>query len=181
MTDTPANLVFERKNEPTEGAFSAAVPQGWLIQGGVMRANHMTQVVSAQTIEAKVDVSIKSDPAGGVMIRFCPQIKYCDVRMTPAGMMGLFPPGSNYQGMIVCPVMPAQQFAAQMMFPWAHPQASQAQMLEAHPVPEHVQPFQQQAAARGLPFTYDSSLIKKKLSASLRIWARSRQGCGATG
>jgi hypothetical protein len=158
MGDLPESIIFQRKSEPTEGAFSAAVPQGWEIKGGVMRANPMNQAVSAQTIEAKVDVGIQQDASGKVMIRFCPQIKYCDMRYSPAGAMGLFPPGSNYQGMIVCPVMPAQQFLAQMMFPWAHPQASQAQMVEAKPVPEHVQPMQQQAAGRGLPFTYDGCL-----------------------
>jgi len=110
MTTTPGNIIFQRKMEPTEGAFSVAVPQGWLIEGGIVRANHITQKISAQTIEAKVDASIKRDPSGSVMIRACPEIKYCDMRMSSVGRMGLFPPGSNYMGMIVWPVMPAQQF-----------------------------------------------------------------------
>jgi hypothetical protein len=159
MTAMLDEVIFQRKMEPTESAFSAAVPQGWLIEGGVVRANHMLQKVSAQTIEAKVDASIKRDPSGSVMIRACPEIKYCDMRMSPAGMMGLFQPGSNYMGMIVCPLMPAQQFLVQVVFPWAHPQASQAQLVETHPLPERAGQYQQMAVARRLPFTYDSSLV----------------------
>jgi hypothetical protein len=67
----------------------------------------MVQMVSAQTIKAKVDFALKADPSGTVMIRWCPEVKYCDPRQSPAGMMGMFPPGSSYGGMIVCPLMPA--------------------------------------------------------------------------
>jgi hypothetical protein len=85
----------------------------------------MHQVIDAQSIEAKLDFTVKRDGIGSVLIRWCPEMKYCDLSTSPAGMMGMFPPGSNYQGMLVYPVMSAQEFLIQVVFPWAHPEASQ--------------------------------------------------------
>ena len=62
-------ILFQPRNEPNENAFSLLVPQGWLVEGGIQRANLMNQVVSAQTIEAKVDFALKRDPQGSVMLR----------------------------------------------------------------------------------------------------------------
>jgi len=127
-------MLFQRTVEPREGAFTVSMPKGWIAEGGIMRADHFTQIVSTQTIEAKVDFALKSDPAGRVMIRWCPEMKYCDSRMMTMGMM--FPPGSNYGGMMVYPFMSASQFIATMLFPWAHPRAVQPQMADQRPLPE---------------------------------------------
>ena len=67
-----AGVLFHRKSEPNENAFSLMVPKGWMLEGGIYRSNMMTQVVDAQSIEAKLDLTIKSDPAGQVMMRLCP-------------------------------------------------------------------------------------------------------------
>jgi hypothetical protein len=80
------------------------------MEGGISRADLMHQVIDAQSIEAKLDFTVKRDAAGSVLIRWCPEIKYCDMRMSPAGMMGMFPSGSNHQGMLVYPLMSAQDF-----------------------------------------------------------------------
>jgi hypothetical protein len=156
-----SRVVFQRMTEPNEGAFTVAVPQGWQIEGGIIRANLMNQVVDAQSIEPKVDFSVKRDAAGSVMIRWGPEIKYCDLRMTPAGMMGMFPPGSYYQGMMVSPVVPAAQFLIQFAFPWAHPQASQVEVLSQETQPLLVQGYQRRIAAMGIPlnFQYDGGLV----------------------
>ena len=39
-----------------------------------------------RSIAAKVDFAVKRDAAGTVMIRWVPEIKYCDTRMSPAAL-----------------------------------------------------------------------------------------------
>ena len=162
MSDSPTDAIsFERRTEPNEGAFSLSVPQGWLMEGGVLRSNLMHQVIDAQSIEAKLDLSVKRDSSGSVLIRWCPEVKYCDMRTSPAGMMGMFPPGSNYQGMVVSPLMSAQEFLIQFVFPWAHPRASQAQVASQQSEPLLVQIYRRRMAALGLPanFGYDGGTV----------------------
>lgn len=154
-------IVFRRRADPSEGAFHISVPEGWIMEGGIQRSDHMHQVVSAQSIEPKVDFVVKRDAEGAVLIRWCPEMKYADVSMTPAGMMGLFPPGSNYQGMIVSPVVPAVAFLTQMVFPWAHPEAGGARVVEQVPLPDLVEMHQKRQAATGLPwqFQFDAAQV----------------------
>ncbi len=148
-------FTFERRAEPNEQAFTLAVPKGWLLEGGVIRANHMQQVVNVQTIAAKVDFAVKRDAAGTVMIRWVPEIKYCDTRMSPAAMF--FPQGSSYNGMVVWPLMSGADFLVRMVFPWAHPQAQQAEVLRQQAQPAMVEHFKLEAAKLGgtAPFQYD--------------------------
>jgi hypothetical protein len=139
----------------TEGAFSVLVPEGWQTVGGIVRSDLMTNRVSAQNIEAKIDFSVQQDPAGSVQVRWCPEIKYCDGRW----LMGMFPPGSNYSGMLVWPLQPPAQFLAQIMFPWAHPRAQGAQMINQQPIPELLQGHLDRARQNGVPFQYDGAAI----------------------
>ena len=148
-------FTFERRAEPNEQAFTLAVPKGWLLEGGVIRAHHMQQVVNVQTIAAKVDFAVKRDAAGTVMIRWVPEVKYCDTRMSPAAMF--FPQGSSYNGMVVWPLMSGADFLVRMVFPWAHTQAQQAEVLRQQAQPAMVEHFKREAAKLGgtAPFQYD--------------------------
>lgn len=128
---------FHRRTEPNEGAFSLSVPQGWQIEGGISRSDLMHQVIDAQSIEAKLDFTVKRDGIGSVLIRWCPEMKYCDLSMSPAGMMGMFPPGSNYQGMLVYPVMSAQEFLSRSFL--NAQQASQARNRRRLEIQQHLQ------------------------------------------
>ena len=133
------------------------VPQGWQMAGGMLRFNPAMERLSAQNVEVKIDFAVKKDAAGTAMVRWCPTIKYCDSRWLAGGMFGMYQPGSNYNGMVVWPVMPAVQFAVQMLFPWAHPQAQGAQLLDQAPAAELLQKHQRQAQQYGLPFQYDAA------------------------
>ena len=144
-------LLFQRVHEPNEGAFTLLVPHGWQMQGGILRANVMQQAVDAQSIEAKIDFGVQRDAEGSVAIRWCPDVKYCDMRFSPAGMMGFFPPGSLYQGMIVSPAMSPADFLAQVVFPWAHPEATQMQVVSQKPLPLLVQIYKQKMASLRSP------------------------------
>jgi len=164
-------VVFQRVVEPVEGAFSLAVPQGWITEGGIQRTDLTRQMIDAQSIEAKLDFAVKRDGAGTVMIRWCPEIKYCDLRSSPAGMMGLFPTGSNYQGMTVSPVLDARQFLINVVFPWAHPRASDAQVVAEERQPLLVERYKQRTAAltasAGVPtesFQYDAAVMTFRFS-----------------
>ena len=154
-----AGFAFVRQAEPNEGAFTLSLPQGWLVEGGILRADMTRQVVDAQSIEAKLDFTVKRDPTGTVAIRWCPTIKYCDVRMSPAAMF--FPRGSNYSGMIVWPLMAAQDFLTQNVFPWAHPQARDVRVVEGRQEPALVEHYKRTMARLGIPtpFSYEGATV----------------------
>jgi hypothetical protein len=116
-------MVFTRVHEPREKAFSLLVPKGWQVEGGIFRVDPLKQGGAAQSIAAKLDFTVKKDSAGTVLMRWLPDLLYFDPRYSPAAQMGLLPVGSNYNGMLVCPLMPAARFIREMAFPYAHPQA----------------------------------------------------------
>lgn len=55
--------------------------------------------------------------------------------------MGLFPPGTNYQGMRVFPLTDAAGFATRYAFPAAHPQATRIQVIEQTKRPQTAAAF----------------------------------------
>ena len=154
-------MVFNRVAEPKEKAFTLLIPKGWQIEGGIMRINPLTQRGAAQSIAAKVDFAVKKDRQGSVMIRWLPDMLYFDASMSPAGQMGLFPPASNYNGMTVYPLMSSGQFISQIVFPFAHPQASSVQIIEQKRLPKLAQKFQQRVHAfmPQMTFSYDAGMM----------------------
>jgi hypothetical protein len=154
MPDATAQ-VFQRKADVSQNAFTVLAPQGWQMAGGMQRFNPNTQSLTAQNIEAKIDFAVKSDAPGTVMVRWCPEIKYCDGRWWG----GMLAPGSSYNGMLVYPLVSAVQFLTQIMFTWAHPQAQGAQLLEQKPAPEALERYQNFARQSGLPNQYDAAIV----------------------
>ena len=154
-------LAFRRFPEPNEGAFTLLVPQGRLIEGGIMRANLMNQMVDAQSIEAKLDLVVKCDPAASVAIRWCPEIKYCNSRMGLAGMMGMFGVGTQRAGMISSPLLSAQDFLVHVVFPWAHPSAPQMEVVQRGSEPFLIDKCRRGMMALGLPanFSHDGGAV----------------------
>ncbi len=120
--------LFHRYTDGTEQAFTILVPDGWLTEGGIVRVDPGAAGGAAQSIEAKFDFTVRKDAAGTVMIRWLPHIYYCDMRHSPAASM--FPPGSNYGGMMVMPLQSATAFAEQMVFPYLHPGATGVRKIE---------------------------------------------------
>ena len=129
--DSP--ILFHRYTDKTENAFTILVPDGWQTEGGILRVDPSAAGGAAQSLEAKFDFTVKRDAAGSVMLRWVPHIYYVDMRFSPAGSM--FPPGSNYGGMMVMPLQSPQQFAEQMVFPYLHPAASAAQRMDEQRLP----------------------------------------------
>lgn len=102
-SDTASGLVFNRKNEPKEGAFSILVPKGWQMEGGIFRVNPLQAGGPLNSMEAKCDMTLKSDPKGTVSFRILPDIVYAHVGIGG----GFFPVGSTYQGAQVQPLVDA--------------------------------------------------------------------------
>jgi len=131
-----ANMAFERVSEPREKAFTILVPQGWQLEGGMMRPDFRREWIGPQTIEVKVDLIVKRDDQASVMIRFCPEIKYCDPRYLATTYLGLTHAGDLYRGMPLYPVMSPTEYLKQIVFPWAHPNATGVEVMEEKEMPE---------------------------------------------
>jgi hypothetical protein len=150
---TPLNsLIFRCQSEPREGAFSLQVPEGWLLEGGIQRPNlmqgPMQGIVTARAIEAKLDFTVKSDPAGTVMLHWVPEIKHVDPRLNPgAALAGML--SGNYSGMMVTPLMSPVDFLGRRVFPWAHRSATNMQVIQQQALPQLVDNYKKKNAALG--------------------------------
>lgn len=157
-------MAFKRVAEPREQAFTVLIPQGWQIDGGIVRVNPLSQGGPAQSIAAKVDFTIKKDAAGTVMDRWLPDVAWFDLRRSPAGQMGMMPVGSNYMGMTVMPIKSAKDFLRQVILPQYHPRAKQVNIVESRQLPELSQAYHR-AAYKVIPMLagqlrYDAALIR---------------------
>jgi hypothetical protein len=157
----PNVLRLHRVAEPRENAFTVLVPHGWLTEGGIVRTDPNASGGSGNAIAAKCDFSIKRDAAGTAMIRFLPDTNFIDMRNSPSGQMGLFPNGSNYNGMTVCPVMDAVSFLTRVAFPYAHPGIPAPRILEQKPLKGMI--AEMKLLTGWLPvanqFSYDAALV----------------------
>ncbi len=120
-------LVLHRVNEPRENAFSLLMPKDWKIEGGIFRVDPTAQGGAGQSVEAKLDLAVKKDQAGSVMVRWLPDMLYFDMRNSMVA--GYFPQGSNYNGMMVWPLLSPRDFILTIAFPYAHPQATDVQVI----------------------------------------------------
>jgi len=158
-------IIFQKKYEPRENAFSILVPKGWQIEGGIHRVNPIESGPS-NAIAAKLDFTIKKDNAGSVMIRWLPDVLYFDARHSPAGQMGLFPEGSNYQGMTVLNLMSAEKFITSIAFPYAHPNASNVQIVKKKKLINIANNYGKRVK-QAMPYStmsYDVSIVKMTYS-----------------
>ncbi len=152
-------LVFERYIDRTEGAFLVLVPKGWQTDGGMVRVNPLTAVGGAgQSIEAKIDFTIRRDPAGKVMLRYLPKINYAE----PSPYNAML--GGNWNGMPVVARQTARDFLLRLLFPGLHPQASDVKEVEVTPRPDiaaavRALPAGQALTAQGIPYSVDAAVV----------------------
>jgi hypothetical protein len=139
----PAGVAFARRAEPNEGAFTILVPAGWTLRGGIFRVDAARADGPLNALEAKCDLLFLSDQRGTVAFRLLPDIVYAQVGVGG----GLFPPGRNYQGAMVKPIVRAEQFLGEL-FRAQHPQATDVRVLETRRLPGEIEAMQ-----RGQAFT----------------------------
>jgi len=157
----PEPLLLRRQAEPREGAFTILVPDGWRLGGGIFRVDPTQAGGPAQSLEAKIDLTLSCDDHGTVMLRRHPDWYCIDMRHSPAGQMGLFPAGSNYQGMPVAPVPDAQSYLLQWLLPESRPGIRELQVERVDPVPGLIRSYQVrlQALAFAVDFRFDGCVM----------------------
>lgn len=153
------SMVFNRVQEPKENAFSLLLPKGWIMEGGIFRIDPTAGGGSGNAIDAKLDFSMKNDPQGTVMMRWLPEMNYFDMSNSPAGQMGMFPIGSNYNGMMVVPKMGGLQFIQQVVIPYSHPGLNDYQIVSQKNSPEIVKAIKKADEYIGYPFLYDAGVL----------------------
>ena len=152
--------LFKWNQEPNEKAFKILLPQNWVSKGGIFRIDPNAGGGAANALEAKLDFTVQNNEAGTASVRWYPDLFYFDSRYSPAGQMGLYPNGSNYQGMTVLPVLSPEQFIRQVVLPYAHPQVSNVSVIETKKLPELAQAIQKEDKLMiNMGFTYDASLV----------------------
>lgn len=140
-------IVFHRMSEPNENAFSFLVPAGWNITGGITRVDPNTAGAPANSIEAKLYLKVSSpDEKAGIC--WLPDTRFFDMQRCPTrNLIGnMFPTGSNYNGMLVMPLLNPEQFILQVAVPFAHPHALNVKIIETRTLPELASRFQKLSA-----------------------------------
>lgn len=151
-------MVFKKTQEPREKAFSLLMPDKWIVEGGIFRIDPTSGGGSGNAIDAKLDISFKKDYSGSVMMRWLPDMNYFDMSTSPAGQMGMFPTGSNYNGMVVIPKIDAQDFIQQVVIPYAHPYLPDYEVIYSKASPEIVKGIKKADVFIGIPFYYTAGV-----------------------
>lgn len=154
-------VVFQRTAEPREQAFTVLVPEGWTVEGGIVRVDPTAQGGPAQSIASKVDFAILRDRQGSAMIRWLPDTMYFDPKYSPAAQMGLMPHGGNYQGMKILPVPSPTEFLKREIIPALHPTAGDLRVTDEQPLREIAERYERRVAGMipGLRFSYDAGSV----------------------
>lgn len=160
FTGRSQTMIFQRVHEPNEDAFNLLVPKGWITSGGIYRIDPTAGGGSGNAIDAKVDFSVMNNQEGNLMIRFLPDMNYFDMRYSPAGQMGMYPVGSNYNGMMVLPFQSAGQFIQNVVIPYAHPGLTDYEVTDSRNSPELIKFTQKEDAYIGIPFQYDAAIVE---------------------
>lgn len=145
----PKVIHFHPISEPREGAFTMLVPDGWQTEGGVYRVDPSRAGGAGNSVAAKVDFVVKRDATGTVMVHTLPDNLYKDMRGSPAAAM--FPPGSNYGGMVVSPPMDALSYLANVVFRFTRPRARNVTVVVKLPLPDVARSYDRVCRNMGLP------------------------------
>lgn len=138
----PASMSFNRYIDRTEGAFRVLVPSGWIAEGGIVRVNPLQAGGPGQSLEAKLDFTVKREREGRAAIRWLPSVNY--VQPGPGVIT------SNVNGMPVVPMPTPRDFATRGLFPQLRPRAQDVRVVSSEPRPDVVAAMRAGDKARGL-------------------------------
>ena len=129
----PDKIILKKIHEPVENAFTILKPDGWLMEGGIVRWDPIASGGAANAIEAKIDFSLQRDKSGSVRIHWLPDIYFADLTGSPVA--GMFSEGSFYNGMPVMRKLTARTFLQNHLVTFLHPGAS-IQSIDLRVLPE---------------------------------------------
>jgi hypothetical protein len=129
--------------------FHMLIPDGWRFNGGVTwKINHQN-IATLSRVDlvnpAELHFQVTS-PDERVVIQAYPEVHFADLRGSPAHDMGLYPPGSNYGGFVVCNVMDPASYITQFVIPQQHATLHNAQIVESKEIPALVRRYDREAA-----------------------------------
>jgi hypothetical protein len=134
-------VVFERRWEPKERAFTILAPRGWILDGGIFNVSPIAAGGPGNSLMPKCDLTVKSDEAGTKAFRWLPSYNYADLSVGQFALTsGLFPPGSMYQGMRVVPLPTWEAFLLDLARK-NHPGAAGLKVVGKEPIPELAEIF----------------------------------------
>jgi hypothetical protein len=159
--DSPS-VVFHRSNEPNEKAFTFLLPHRWNISGGITRVDPNVSGGSGNAIEAKLYMKLSSPDAKAGM-GWLPDTRFFDMRRYPGQNLaaGMFPDGSNYNGMTVMPIPDPATFIRMVAFPFAHPHAQGLAIKQIQPLPKLAEDYGNLSAQMmgGYRFSYQVAIV----------------------
>ncbi len=135
--DQKSTVVFERRAEPRERAFTLLVPKGWLLEGGAIRILDERFGGAMNMVECKFDLSVKSDKAGTVMIRWLPEMMCIDTSQAWGN-----PEGAIFNNALVRAKRNPQRFVTEVVVPYAHPGARNVRVTDVKNLPALASIFQ---------------------------------------
>lgn len=138
-----SGMSFIRTNEPKEKAFSILVPKDWQVEGGIFRVDPLQAGGPLNSIEAKCDLTFKSDNKGTISFRIFPDVTYANVGIGG----GFFPVGSNYQGAEIKPLLDASTYLTNL-FSYLHPSAQSIKAIKNKRLPGEIESMD-----KGLSYT----------------------------
>lgn len=155
----PRTMVFRPYEDTTEQAFTVLVPEGWYVQGGIVRVDPGVTGGPSNSIEAKVDFSVHSDQQSTVAAWILPTYYYTTMGGTMVQQM--YPEGSYYFGMEVLHLMDPVEFAVKKAFPYAHPNASQPRIVVQRDLPELAKLYRMSGGVQNLAsYVYKAGMVE---------------------
>lgn len=150
-------LLLKKVEEPNEKAFTILKPEGWLVQGGIVRWDPIASGGAANAIEAKIDFSLKSDKRGTVAIYWLPDIYYVD--LSGSYVAGMFTEGKFYNGMPVLHKMTAADFLNAYLLPYVHKNLADVRIISRKNLPEVEKLCYEMDMMKQMACKYSSALL----------------------
>ncbi|MCU0474267.1 MAG: hypothetical protein MUC93_13050 [Bacteroidales bacterium] len=132
-----SSILFNRVNEPKEGALSMLVPRGWIIEGGAIRLLDANIAGANNMVDCKFDITVKKDAEGSVMIRWLPEMLCIDQSQAWGN-----PEGAVFNNCLVRRKRDPLTFIIQVAVPYAHPGAMNLKVRSSKPLPKLVSKYQ---------------------------------------
>ncbi len=127
----PQTVLFQPYRDRTADAFTLLVLRGWTVRGGVTRR--------ADANQARIDVIVKRDPRGEVMVRWYPRLHFFD----PGNAARSGPRGTMRRT-----VLDPHGFNTRFLLPRLHPRATILRLYPARKLPGLARVFARTAAGR---------------------------------